>query len=154
MLGKKLIIGASVGAAARLPLYIGAAHAAVDPGSGTHGCVVADANGTPAPTVYPNSGTSQIGGNTCTFTVVPGATVGGDAGYFAAAQTWSIVSCALTPAAGGGLVCVNDPKHSYSSGAGSPAVGVPPALVPGEVVTVTVHNGLVIAGTGNGSSGA
>ncbi len=150
MLGKRVLVGAIVGAAgAVLPMTAG--HAAIDPGSGTHGCVVADINGTPAPIVYPNSGTSQIGGNMCTYTQVAGATVpGGAGGYVAAAQSWSITSCVpVSPA-----VCNADPAHSYSSSAGSVPVGSQTAIPAGDQVTVIVHNGFVIAGTPNGQSGA
>jgi hypothetical protein len=116
--------------------------------------VVADGNGTPAPTVYPNSGTSQIGGGSCTFTVEstwdPTGTQPRGSGYVAAAQSWSISSCTPGVDARGNPICTPDPAHSYSSAAGSAPAGSVGALVAGEQVTVTVTNGAVIAGTPNG----
>lgn len=123
--------------------------------SGTHGCALADANGTPAPVAYPNSGTSQIGGNSCTYTQVdsnepdPNGASGGS--YLAAAQAWSVSAC--TPVVTNGTQTGCTPDGSWSSAAGSPNQAVH-VIKPGDQVTVTVHNGTIISGVVNGAPGS
>ncbi|MHB8573583.1 MAG: hypothetical protein ACYDAY_11635 [Candidatus Dormibacteria bacterium] len=137
-----LVVSACLGLMA---LGLGGTQAsASDPGP--HGCVLGDANGTAAPTVYPNSGTSQIGGNFCTYTQVAGVN-GTDGGYVASAQAWSIVSCVPVSQ----TECDSDAAHSYSSAAGSLPVGGAGSIPAGDLVTVSVSNGTIVAGTPDGA---
>ena len=157
---RRAVFVGGVAAVAALGLAIGPRAVAVSPpspGSGTHGCVLADVQGTPAPIAYPNSGTSQIGGNECdNMTVVAtNDPPGGGEGYEAAAQTWSIVACipGVDPTTGK-PICTADPAHSYSSSAGSAPVATLGALPAGEQFTAKVTDGTLIVGTPNGVSGA
>ena len=123
--------------------------------SGTHGCALADANGTAAPIVYPNSGTSQIGGNACTVTEVVGVYDNPNGSIFASAgATWSVTAC--TPY----TVVVNGvteekcrPDGSWSSAAGSLPVQEY-VLTPGDTITASVTNGTLVVGTLDGDPGA
>jgi hypothetical protein len=134
---------------------IGSATAlAFDPSnsSGPHGCALQDVAGN-SKVISPNSGTSQIGGNSCTYLQVntnddpTGGATGGS--YGAAAQSWSITACPTTD----GKTCSGAANFSASSDAGSPpqARNVVPV---GDLVTVTVSNGVIVSGTLNGVSGA
>ena len=134
LIGLSAVLGAG---AAGLSLVPG-----VQAAPSTHGCIIGDANGTPAPTIYPNSGTSQIGGNTCTITAMSNATDGSGPGYEAASQSWRITGCTPT-----GTTCTPNPADSYSSGAGSKPVGAPGSLKAGDIITATVSNGTLIVGT-------
>jgi len=127
-------------AIALVPLGLTALPArASDPGP--HGCIVADAGGNAAPTIYPNSGTSQIGGNSCTFTEVAGD---GSGGWNGAAASWSIGWCA--PVAPATTCTPTDTK----TGTG-PTMGPNGTIPPGNLVTISVTSGWFIAGTANGA---
>jgi len=142
-MNKRKMIGIAAGLGMTALLF-GVPAQAADPGP--HGCVIGDGAGNAMPTVYPNSGTSQIGGSSCTYVQVAGAD-GGGGGYVAAAASWSITSCVPVSA----TVCTPDPDHSYSSSAGSAPVGMTDAIPTGDQVSVTVSNGVVVAGTPDGA---
>ena len=112
----------------------------------THGCALQDANGTGTPNVY-QSDTSTIGGNSCTFTAMTNATDGSGPAYVATAQSWSISGCTPGVDALGNPICTANPADSFSSSAGSSPVGAPGSLTPGDVITVKVTSGSIIAGT-------
>ena len=146
------IMAAGAGLAGLL-VVPGALAAAPAPGSGPHGCALQDVNGTTTPVVH-QSDTSTIGGNTCTFTQVATDDPTGDGGnYVAAAQSWSITTYTITPGPTPGTVTrTPDPAHSFSSAAGSSPHGEH-VIPPGEQADVTVSNGTIIVGTGNGAPG-
>lgn len=120
-------------------------------GSGPHGCFLQDVSGHTLPNVH-KSGTSTIGGNSCTMTQVATDEPTGKGGsYAAAAQAWSIKAYKYKTI-GKHLTRVPDPAHSFSSAAGSPAVGQ--HVIPvGEYLVVWVKNGTIIVGTPDGAAG-
>lgn len=127
--------------------------------SGTHGCALQDVGGQ-SQVVYPNSGTSQIGGSSCTYQQVDtnDDPVGGAHGgsYLATAQSWSITACTpgIDPVTGL-PICPADPNVNFGTGAGQTSTPEGRNVIPvGDQVTVTVSNGSIIAGTANGVAGA
>jgi hypothetical protein len=147
----------AVAAATLAVSLVGSASAvAFDPtnSSGTHGCALQDVAGH-SQNVYPNSGTSQIGGSSCTYLQVDtnDDPVGGAHGgsYGAAAQSWSISACTPGKDASGNPICTPDVSFSSAQGSSPQGRNVIPV---GDEVTVTVSNGSIISGTANGVAGA
>lgn len=112
----------------------------------THGCALQDINGTGTPVVH-QSDTSTIGGNSCTFTAMTNLTDNSGPSYAATAATWSISGCTPGTDATGQPICTANPADSYSSAAGSKPAGAPGSLTPGDVITVKVTDGSIVAGT-------
>lgn len=102
---------------------------------GPHGCVLSD----PAAPVVRQSNTSTIGGSSCTYTQV------GDGGFGGAAASWSISWCTPGPNVG-------DPCAPQEDIQGSgPVVGPFGLIHNGDVVTVSVTTGAMVAGTATGA---
>ena len=146
------VVGVGVAAAIPPPPAI--------PPNGPHGCALSDVAGQSAPVVH-DSDTSHIGGNFCTYTqVASDASLPPGGSYFAAAQSWSIVSqkyscVTVTVKHRQHKSCgwVSDPAASFSSAAGSPNVGQ--FVIPvGDKATVKVSNGTIVTGTFDGAPGS